>query len=126
MLGSLFTGILPAVQDDGDLDYMLTDMKEVFFSWMTTHPNGGWKKAQSTTTSHRERFSGQTHVTWSGPRQEGSMSGSSVLEYIYGQPSTVMSDGAGFATHVPWSVSIWSNRSVMAKKYKLVHHSQTQ
>ena len=65
---------------------------------------------------------GQTPGTWSGARQGTS---SSVLESIYGQPETVMSEEGG-STRVPQSVSVRAGPRLTAKKYKLVCLPQTE
>jgi hypothetical protein len=123
MSGSLYRGVLPPVQDDEDLDSMLTDMDNVSFSRTTARRNGGVGVDDSMSERGRDQDTGQTPGTWSGARQGtfGSVRGT-----IYGQPETVLSDTEDFSARVPHSVSIRSGRSSTAKKYKLVRLPQTE
>ena len=41
MSGSLLTGVLPPVADDGDLDSMLTEMQDVSMPRTTARRDGG-------------------------------------------------------------------------------------
>ena len=120
MSGSLFTGVLPPVDDDGDLASMLTEMQDVSMSRTTERRDGG---VEDDSPNRNDPNMGQSPGTWSGARQ--GTSGSVWEESVYGRPETVMSDGQSLATPVPSLVSMKTGRSSSGtfstgKKYKLV------
>jgi hypothetical protein len=123
MSGSLYRGVLPPVQDDEDLESMLTDMEEVSFSRTTARRNGGVGVNDLGSERRRDQDTEQTPGSWSGARQGTS---GSVRSTVYGQPETVITESEGFSVRVPQTVSIRSGRSSTAKKYKLVRLPQTE
>jgi hypothetical protein len=121
MSGSLITGVLPPVADDGDLDSMLTEMQDVSMSRTTARRDGG---VEEISPNRNDPSMGQDSPgTWSGARQ--GTSESVWEESVYGRPETVISEGRSVSTPVPSLVALkagTSRSSTMStgKKYKLV------
>jgi hypothetical protein len=122
--GSLFAGILPPVQDDGELESMLSDLQEVSVSRTSERRNWGVDglSEENTSAGRQDESESQTPGVWSGPREGTS---GSVFQSIYGQPATTLSEGES-SVRFPKSVSVRSGRVSTAKKFKLVRLPQTE